>query len=154
MKNPFAIGLTSAPKKRSIIPTTTTAHTENTDRLPLLQTRTLCLEIASVHNIAVLEGTRANTPPFLMQPEGNYVLAFTFDAVVTHIIAWAQHDSNQYSRIRSTNPHALAGTMVLTGLRAACKVHFQFSFTVASAFATALGSDLQVNGEMSVFRML
>lgn len=92
--NPFAIGLAVAPNKRSIIPTTTTTttHTENADRLPLLQGRmNTCSEVAVTESVINFPGPIGNTAEIYLFANSRYTLTFDFDRVVKKVIAWAHH---------------------------------------------------------------
>lgn len=153
--NPFAIGLTPAPRKRSIIPTTTT-HTENAGRLSLRQSRSnVCDIVAHMARFTNENSPRVNTPEFLMFAQSNYVLAFTFDVIVENVIAWG-FESNRYVQLQSLRPMALHGTMVLGGLRIVARVHFQFFFRDNSDHERALGYEgwpISVDGTISVFRL-
>ncbi|MCJ1465428.1 hypothetical protein MMC07_004046 [Pseudocyphellaria aurata] len=160
-KNPWAIGLAVAPKKRSIsIRTTTTTttnnHTESTDRLSLRPRRRDCSNIASISDVSDFTGPNGNTAEVLLRQGAFYFLVFTFDTVVDSISVWAHDGGPHYTRVQTVAGRGPSGAIPIHRIAHDTNVHFEFHYHVDSSWAAFFGEsplNLHIHGIVQLLEL-
>ncbi|MCJ1464138.1 hypothetical protein MMC07_002751 [Pseudocyphellaria aurata] len=156
-RNLFGNGLSVAGTKRSIFPITPT-HTENTDRLSLLQSRVnRCREITLAGRTTNFPGPIGNTNEVALRAQAVYAFSWTFDSRVRHLSLWVRRPgSTDFTKLKTISPGTTEGLMLFQAETSfEPLVHFWFDFDYNQDWAQAFSAapDLQINGFFTLFQL-